>query len=112
MLRAAFAVLAVLFGPILVKPVERNLEFFFLIVGVLTAWVMGQFGPALIWAALREPWSFTLAVLIFGAGFRLARGRLDQLLAAIIPVLERKLGQPYVEYRRRVRGRILPGLPL
>ena len=26
--------------------------------------------------------------------------------------LERKLGQPYIEYRRRVRGRILPGLPL
>ena len=26
--------------------------------------------------------------------------------------LERKLGHPYIEYRRRVRGRILPGLPL
>jgi len=26
--------------------------------------------------------------------------------------LERKLGQPYIEYRRRIRGRILPGLPL
>ncbi len=26
--------------------------------------------------------------------------------------LERKLGQPYIEYRRQVRGRILPGLPL
>jgi protein-S-isoprenylcysteine O-methyltransferase Ste14 len=26
--------------------------------------------------------------------------------------LGRKLGQPYIEYRRRVRGRILPGLPL
>ncbi|MGH7868742.1 MAG: methyltransferase family protein, partial [Candidatus Dormibacteraceae bacterium] len=26
--------------------------------------------------------------------------------------LERKLGQTYIEYRRRIRGRILPGLPL
>ena len=26
--------------------------------------------------------------------------------------LERKLGQPYLEYKGRVRGRILPGLPL
>jgi protein-S-isoprenylcysteine O-methyltransferase Ste14 len=26
--------------------------------------------------------------------------------------LERKLGQPYLEYRRRIHGRILPGLPL
>ena len=26
--------------------------------------------------------------------------------------LERKLGQMYVEYKRRIRGRILPGLPL
>ncbi len=87
MLRAAFAVLAVLFGPILIEPIERNLEFFFLIVGLLTAWMMGQFGPALIWAALREPLSFTLAVLVFGAGFRLAHSRLDQLLALIIPPL-------------------------
>ena len=26
--------------------------------------------------------------------------------------LERKLGQVYVEYKHRVRGRILPGLPI
>ena len=26
--------------------------------------------------------------------------------------LERKLGPPYIEYKQRVRGRILPGLPL
>lgn len=26
--------------------------------------------------------------------------------------LERALGQPYIEYKQRVRGRIVPGLPL
>lgn len=26
--------------------------------------------------------------------------------------LERKLGLPYIEYKKRVPGRILPGLPL
>ena len=40
---ASSTILAVLLGPILVKPIERNVEFFFLLVGVLTACVMGQF---------------------------------------------------------------------
>jgi len=26
--------------------------------------------------------------------------------------LERELGRPYLEYKRRVRGRMLPGLPI
>jgi predicted cation transporter len=77
---ACVTILAVLLGPILVKPIERNVEFFFLLVGALTAWLTGQFNAELIRAALTEPLSFTLAVLVFGAAFSLMRGSLDQLL--------------------------------
>lgn len=84
-------ILGVLLGPIFIKPIERNVEFFFLAVGVLTACVVGRFDTALVWAALREPLSFTLAVLVFGAAFRLFRGCLDELLGKAIQLLEPRL---------------------
>src|SRR5258708_29792821 len=88
---AALTILAVLLGPILVKPIERNVEFFFLIVGVLTACIMGQFNAALVWSAVSEPLSFTLAVLVFGAAFGLLRDYLDQLLRAVIRILDPRI---------------------
>jgi predicted cation transporter len=84
---ASLTILAVLLGPILVKPIERNVEFFFLLVGVLTACVMGQFNRALVWSAVSEPLSFTVAVLVFGAAFLLLRDYLDQLLRRLIQIL-------------------------
>ena len=47
----SLTILAVLLGPILVKPIERNVELFFLLIGVLTACVMRQFDAALVRAA-------------------------------------------------------------
>jgi predicted cation transporter len=88
---ASVTILVVLLGPILVKPIERNVEFFFLIVGVLTACVMGQFNAALVWSALSEPLSFTLAVLIFGAIFRLSREILDQLFRRMMLILDPRI---------------------
>ena len=35
----SLTILAVLLGPILVKPIERNTEIFFLLIGVLTVCV-------------------------------------------------------------------------
>ncbi|HYL99324.1 MAG TPA: DUF1646 family protein [Blastocatellia bacterium] len=87
----SLTILAVLFGPILVRPIERNVELFFLLVGLLTACIMGQFNAALVWAALSEPLSFTVAVLVFGATFRLLRDRLDQLLCRVIRLLDPRL---------------------
>jgi predicted cation transporter len=72
-------IVAVLLGPVLIGAIERNVELFFLLVGVLTACMMGQFSAALVWAALREPLPFTLAVLVFGGTFRLLKDYLDQL---------------------------------
>ena len=85
---AALTILLVLIGPILSRAIGRNVELFFLVVGMLTACLMGQFGTALIWAALRQPLSFTLAVLVFGAGFRLVRDYLDRLFSSAVQVVD------------------------
>ncbi|MGD1029020.1 DUF1646 family protein [Candidatus Binatus soli] len=90
MVLAALMVFAVLVGPVFIGPIKRNVELFFLVAGVATACLMGQFSSALIWAALREPLSFTLAVLVFGAGFRLLRDFLDELFASVVQVLDPK----------------------
>ena len=52
---------------------------------------MGQFNAALVWAALSEPLPFTLAVLVFGATFRLLRDYLDQLLRRVIRLLDPRI---------------------
>lgn len=83
---ACVLVMAVLLGPILLRPVERNLELFFLIVGILTAMAMGQFNPALIRSALSEPAALSAAVLIFGIVFRFLRNYLDRLFAGAIKI--------------------------
>jgi len=58
--------LAVLAGPIFIKPVERNIELFFLSVGALTSIITGRFGWPLVHAAVTEPLALTIAVLVFG----------------------------------------------
>lgn len=84
-LALAIAVIAaVLLGPVFVGAIERNVEAFFLLIGLVTAWMMGQLNGSLIAGALIEPLSFTLAVLVFGAGFRLLRTYLDSLLRMAI----------------------------
>jgi len=84
---ATLVIIAVLLGPVLIKPIERNVELFFLLIGLLTAAVMGQFNAALVRGALLEPLSFTAAVLVFGAAFRLSKAYLDDLLATVVELL-------------------------
>ena len=69
--------IAVLVGPIFVKPIEHNIELFFLSVGALTSIITGQFGWSLVHAAVTEPIALTIAVLIFGALARLLRPAFD-----------------------------------
>src|SRR5208337_1222420 len=88
---ATLVIVVVLLRPVFVGAIERNLELFFLLIGLLTACVMRQFNAALVWAALSEPLSFTLAVLVFGATFRLLRDYLDQLLREAISLLEPRI---------------------
>lgn len=88
---ATLVIVVVLLGPVLIESIERNVELFFLLVGVLTACIMGQFNATIVRAALSEPLPFTLAVLVFGATFRLLRDCFDQLLSRVIQLLDPRI---------------------
>src|SRR5271163_3557168 len=103
---AFLMVLAVLLGPILIKPIERNVELFFLSAGIITAAVAGQFSSALVRAALREPIELTLAVLGFGIAFRLLRARLDRVFAGAV----RMFGQRWLCFGLTIVLGLLSGL--
>jgi predicted cation transporter len=79
--------IAVLLGPVLLTPIERNLEIFFLAAGVLAAGVAGQLGKPLLHAAVTEPVPLTLAVLVFGVVARLLRPVLDSGAARLTRVV-------------------------
>ncbi len=87
----ALIIVVVLLGPVFIEAIERNVELFFLLMGVLTACIMGQFDVALVRAALSEPLSFTMAVLAFGAAFRLLKNDFDQLLRWVIQLLHARM---------------------
>ena len=89
---ALLTIVVVLLGPILVKPIERNIEVFFLIAGIVAALATGHFNSGLVRSALHEPIELTAAVLVFGIVFRLIRETLDRLFARAI----RRLGQHWV----------------
>jgi len=88
---ATLIIVVVLLGPVFIEAIERNVELFFLLIGVLTACIMRQFDAALVKAALTEPLSFTVAVLVFGAIFRLLRDYIDQLLRRVIRLLDPRI---------------------
>jgi predicted cation transporter len=77
----------VLLGPILSKPVERNIEVFFLAAGSLTAGVSGQLSWALLRAAVTEPIALTCAVLVFGVIARLMRRTLDRWIKRLLGLM-------------------------
>ncbi len=81
-----------LLGPILVKPIERNVEFFFLVAGFVISVAMGQFSFALVRTALSEPIPLTSAILVFGIAFRLLQVYLDRLFSEAV----RMLGQRWL----------------
>src|SRR5260370_14541473 len=58
--------LAVLLGPVLVKPVEEDIELFFLVAGTLASLTTGEWGKELLPSAVAEPLALTIAVLVFG----------------------------------------------
>jgi predicted cation transporter len=70
--------LTVLLGPVLLKPVEENIELFFLGAGAIASWIAGQWSVNLLRAAIAEPIALTIAVLMFGVLARLARPALDR----------------------------------
>ena len=79
--------LAVLLGPVLVKPIEENIEIFFLIAGSFASAITGQWSRALFHAALAEPIALTIAVLVFGVITRTLRPTLDRSIQRMIKVV-------------------------
>jgi len=91
MLRLIFGLLVivvVLLGPIFLEAVEQNVETFFLLIGLTTCVLMGQFDREVLLDALREPLPFTLAVLVFGGAFRLLRDYFDLGVQRIIGIVD------------------------
>jgi len=72
--------LSILVGPIFVKPIERNIEVFFLTLGVFTTIWTRQFGWPLLHTAAIEPVALTAAILGFGVVGKIARPFLDQMI--------------------------------
>lgn len=79
--------LAVLLCPVLVKPVEQNIEIFFLGAGTVASATTGQWGKGLLHAAVREPIPLTIAVLVFGITARLLRPALDRAVGRLVKLV-------------------------
>src|ERR1700758_3078089 len=79
--------LAVLFGPVLIKPIERNIEIFFLVAGFAAAALTGRLTWPTIRAAAIEPIDLTVAVFVFGGIVRVMRTTLDGWIVRIRAVM-------------------------
>jgi predicted cation transporter len=83
--------LAILVGPIFVRPIERNIELFFLSLGALTTVLTGRFGWSMLRAAATEPIALTAAVLLFGALGKLTRSVFDKSIQRMRVILPARL---------------------
>src|SRR5215475_7131813 len=77
----------VLIGPVLIKPIEQNIEVFFLGAGAFASAITGQWSPGLLHAALTEPIALTIAVLAFGIVAKLLRSYLDRGVAELVKIV-------------------------
>jgi predicted cation transporter len=75
----AIAILIVLlFAPVILPPVERNLEACFFLLGIIAVTLGGLWGWQLARHAATEPIPITIAVVLAGSLFGLTRERLDR----------------------------------
>ncbi len=74
----AIVLLLLLFvGPLAAAPLERNIEFYFLGVGILAIAISREIGWALAWDALRTPVPIAVTVAVAATVFAAARKKLD-----------------------------------
>jgi predicted cation transporter len=76
-LRALLILVPLLLGPLVIRALERNLESFCLVLGLLAATLAG-WNRAVVAEAARAPAPVTLAVLLAGMGFARFRPALDR----------------------------------
>ncbi len=80
----AIVILALLlFGPLLVHAIERNIEFYFLTLGLLATTLADQWTLELAGHAVREPLPISIAVLVAGLLFSYTREALDRGFARL-----------------------------
>jgi predicted cation transporter len=79
--------LAVLFGPVLVKPIERHIEIFFLLMGALASGIAGQWSLPLLRSAATTPIALTGAVLVFGIAAKLIRPKVDAAIRSLVGIV-------------------------
>ncbi|HLW69226.1 MAG TPA: DUF1646 family protein [Candidatus Binataceae bacterium] len=78
LLPAIFILLLLLLGPLLIAPIERNLEAWCILLGLAAATFARVWSAELIAQAAAAPIAITIAVIIAGTLFAQFRGRLDQ----------------------------------
>ncbi len=90
----AAVALLVLLLPLLVKPVESQLEIFLLVMGAAAVTVSSRWSVSLLVEALTEPLKITVAVLAAGYLFRLLFRRLAQAVES----LSARVGPPVLVF--------------
>jgi predicted cation transporter len=90
-LDATAIIAALLLGPILLAPLERNLEPYCLVLGVLAATIKGQGGWPLVFRAVTAPLPITTAVIAAGLLFGMLRGVIDKTFAKMRGMLPRPM---------------------
>ena len=88
---ALVLLLLLLVGPLAAAPLERNIEFYFLAVGMLATALSWEFSWALAWDALRTPVPIALAVAIAATLFAAARKKLDRMFERLETTVRRSV---------------------
>lgn len=77
----------VLFLPFTVKAVERNLEAFLFIMGILAAYISGMMNAELWIKALEDPINITIAVLVAGLLFKWFQSPIEKSISSLSRII-------------------------
>ncbi len=86
---AAIVLVLLVAGPLVAAPLERNIEFYFLAIGMLAIILAGRLGWALAWDAALTPVPIAIAVAVAGMLFGTGRKTLDRVFER----LERRIAR-------------------
>lgn len=81
----------VLFLPFTVKAVERNLEAFLFIMGILAAYISGMLNAELWLKALEDPINITIAVLVAGLLFKWFQSPIEKSIGSLSRIIPYRL---------------------
>src|SRR5690606_13376585 len=77
----------VLFLPFTVKAVERNLEAFLFIMGIIAAYISGMMNAELWLKALKDPIHITIAVLVAGLLFKWFQSPIERSIGSLSRII-------------------------